>query len=99
MFSLITTAELILLSIVIGASNGQFSSIFKKVSALQSKNNFSFAIVVGDLFGDPNTLEEGPLDGLLEGRLPIPLPTYFTLGSHALPERVTHRLAANNNEV
>lgn len=35
---------------------------------------------------------EGAISSLLDGSIVVPLPTYFTVGKHALPEKVTERL-------
>ncbi|KAG9237508.1 CwfJ C-terminus 1-domain-containing protein-like protein [Amylocarpus encephaloides] len=74
--------------IIIGELNGQLKSVFTKISALHTKNNFSFAIVTGNLFADDNdTVSE-----LLSGNIVIPLPTYFTVGTNPLPPRVIEKI-------
>ena len=37
-------------SVVIGDVDGQFRAVFQKVNALHAKNNFAFALIVGNLF-------------------------------------------------
>jgi hypothetical protein len=56
---------------------------------LHSKNNFSFAIIAGDLFDEDNDA----VADLLAEKFPIPLPTYFTVGVKPLPQRVVERLS------
>ncbi|KAH8814932.1 CwfJ C-terminus 2-domain-containing protein-like protein [Xylogone sp. PMI_703] len=75
--------------IVLGDVDGQLSTVFKKLAALHSKNDFSFAIVSGNLFGENDTL----VDDLLSNKIPIPLPTYFTVGSIPLPQRIVDRIS------
>lgn len=69
--------------------------MFKKITALHSANSFSFAIVVGDLFGDLFT----DIEPLLEGRIKIPLTTYFSQGNSVLPEAVAQKLEENGGEL
>ena len=94
-------------SIVTGAVEGQLRSFFTKLSTLHAKNNFALAIITGDLFSNPapateaedvapepqdNSTTDKDLDDLLNGRIDIPLPTYFPLSRHPLPPRVTAKL-------
>ncbi|KAI9808918.1 MAG: hypothetical protein M1827_007143 [Pycnora praestabilis] len=89
--------------IVIGDANSQFPAVFSKLTTLHSKNAFSLAIIVGNLFADPTTAapgnDEAFLDSLLNGAITIPLPTYFSLGKHALPPRVIQKLESNAGEL
>lgn len=39
------------------------------------------------------------MDALLSGSIPIPLPTYFTLGIHALPAKVIEKLENSDGEL
>ena len=53
----------------------------------------SFAIVVGDLFGDGSREDESEqIRALLDGSLAVPLPTYFSIGNHPLPQPVIEKL-------
>jgi hypothetical protein len=84
-------------SIVIGSLNGQLQLAFSKLAKLQPKQNFSFAIIVGDLFGDgssENELEE--ITALLEGKIEVVLPTYFSLGNRPLPTQVIEKIQAHD---
>ncbi|KAI9835281.1 MAG: hypothetical protein M1819_002425 [Sarea resinae] len=88
--------------IITGAINGQFAAVFKKVATLHSKNAFALAIIAGNLFADPQTStseDDENVDALLNGRITIPLPTYFSLGSHALPEAVIKKLESSAGEL
>ena len=87
-FSDITYTDQI--SFVLGSVNGQLRSAFSKLSTLHAKNVFSFAIATGNLFGEDQDDEQ--LADLLEGRLEIPCPTYFTVGTTPLPPRVVERI-------
>jgi hypothetical protein len=87
-FSDITYTDQI--SFVLGSVNGQLRSAFSKLSTLHAKNVFSFAIATGNLFGEDQDDEQ--LTDLLEGRLEIPCPTYFTVGTTPLPPRVVERI-------
>lgn len=61
---------------------------FTKVSSLHAKNSFSLAIVAGNLFAGDDTA----VDDLLAGNIIIPLPTYFTVGTTALPQRIIDKI-------
>ncbi|KAI9720584.1 MAG: hypothetical protein M1812_002764 [Candelaria pacifica] len=81
--------------IVVGDVNGQFPAVFKKLSALHTKNAFSLAIIAGNLFADPadtSTTNDEDITALFDGTITIPLPTYFALGSHTLPPRIVEKL-------
>ncbi|KAJ5302004.1 hypothetical protein PENANT_c050G06946 [Penicillium antarcticum] len=83
--------------VVIGSVNGQLSAVFTKLAKLQPKQNFSFAIIVGDLFGDCSTEAElNEITGLLQGNTVVPLPTYFTVGNQPLPTRVIEKIQADD---
>ncbi|KAJ5985184.1 hypothetical protein N7522_012380 [Penicillium canescens] len=83
--------------VVIGSVNGQLSAVFTKLAKLQPKQNFSFAIIVGDLFGDCSTEAElNEITGLLQGNTVVPLPTYFTVGNRPLPTRVIEKIQADD---
>jgi hypothetical protein len=64
-----------------------------KLSTLHSKNNFSFAIVAGDLFNE----DDDAVADLLAENISIPLPTYFTVGVKPLPQRVVDRLSKDED--
>lgn len=71
--------------------------VFTKLAKLHVKQNFAFAIIAGDLFGDCSTEHElQQLTALLQGTISVPLPTYFTLGSKALPPPVIEQIEAND---
>lgn len=74
--------------IVVGAVNGQLQLAFTKLSTLHSKNNFSLAIVTGNLFSE----DDDTVSDLLANKIAIPLPTYFTIGTQALPARIVERI-------
>ena len=76
-------------SFVIGNVNGQLESAFAKLTALHSKNNFSLALVVGNLF---NEQDDGAVTNLLEGKIEVPVSTYFTVGNTALPSRIVEKI-------
>ncbi|KAL2060164.1 hypothetical protein VTL71DRAFT_9559 [Oculimacula yallundae] len=74
--------------LVLGDIYGQLQSTFTKVSSLHAKNSFSLAIVAGNLFAEDDTA----VDDLLGGKIQIPLPTYFTVGTTALPQRIIDKI-------
>ncbi|PSS16926.1 hypothetical protein M430DRAFT_59319 [Amorphotheca resinae ATCC 22711] len=74
--------------IVLGDVNGQLQPAFTKISALHAKNNFSLALVCGNLFSEDND----DVANLLSGNITIPLPTYFTVGSTPLPQRIIEKI-------
>lgn len=49
--------------------------------------------------GKEQTETERDLTDLLEGRIEVPIPAYFTFGSRALPERVKARIQQAGGEV
>ncbi|KAI1409028.1 CwfJ C-terminus 1-domain-containing protein-like protein [Hypoxylon sp. FL1857] len=76
--------------IVLGNVNGKLESAFQKLATLHQKQNFAFAIVTGDLFGLDQ--DDETISRLLNGDIQVPLSTYFTVGTIALPERVVERV-------
>ncbi|KAK5658881.1 hypothetical protein OQA88_1695 [Cercophora sp. LCS_1] len=80
---------------VFGSINGRLAAAFGKLAALNAKNNFSFAMVAGDLFDDVSSQDPDELKALLDGQIAIPCPTYFTVGTRALPPDVLERISAN----
>lgn len=83
--------------IAIGNVNCELREVFTKLAKLQAKQNFAFAIIAGDLFGDCTTEKElDEVTALLQGTTVVPLPTYFTLGSRPLPTRVVEKIEAED---
>lgn len=79
--------------VVIGGVNSAFKEVFTKLQKLQPKQNFSFAIIVGDLFrGGSDSGDDEAISALLQGKITIPLPTYFTVGNHTIPQSVIEKL-------
>ncbi|KAI0482393.1 CwfJ C-terminus 2-domain-containing protein-like protein [Xylariaceae sp. FL0804] len=76
--------------IVLGSLNGKLEAAFQKLATLQQKQNFSFAIITGNLFEDSQ--DSAVVKELLDGKIQIPLSTYFTVGTIALPEPVVARI-------
>lgn len=86
-----------LCSAVIGNVNCALNEVFTKLARLQAKQNFSFAIVAGDLFGDCSKEEDlKQISALLQGNISVPLPTYFSVGSHPIPTRVIEKIQADD---
>jgi len=50
------------------------------------------AILTGDVFSP--TQDDESLNALLDGTLQVPLPTYFTIGTHPLPPRIAAKVEA-----
>lgn len=82
-----------LCSIVLGSLNGSLAPAFKKLATLHAKNSFALALLTGDVFA-PET-DDATIDSLLSGAYEIPLPTYFTVGRHPLPERIAAKVQAD----
>jgi hypothetical protein len=80
-------------SFVFGGINGQLEAAFKKLTTLHSKNNFSLAIATGNLFAEAQ--DDDIIKALLDGNISIPCPTYFTVGSHALPPAVVQKIESD----
>ena len=69
---------------------------------MHAKTSFSFAIVLGNLFADPSQAseqDERNVASLLNGDISVPLPTYFTVATHALPQPVVEALERNDDEL
>lgn len=82
---------------VIGDVNGQFKAVFQKLGALHAKNNFAFAIIVGNLFA--NGVDDPDVQALVDGKIDVALPAYFALGSHPIPPKVVEKLESSNDEL
>ncbi|TVY47695.1 CWF19-like protein [Lachnellula occidentalis] len=74
--------------IVLGDINGQLQPVFTKLSTLHAKNSFAFAIVTGNLFSEDNDA----VTELLTNKITIPLPTYFTVDTTPLPQRIIEKI-------
>lgn len=71
--------------------------MFTKLAKLHTKQNFAFAIIVGNLFGDCSTEAElNEISALLQGNIHVPLTTYFTVGSRPLPTRIVEKIEADD---
>lgn len=66
---------------------------FKKLTTLHAKNNFALALVVGNLFAEAQ--DDDAVSALLDGRIAVPCPTYFTVGTTALPPAVIKKIEAD----
>ncbi|KAJ5585501.1 uncharacterized protein N7459_005301 [Penicillium hispanicum] len=83
--------------IVLGGVNCQLRTAFTKLAKLHVKQNFAFAIIVGNLFGDCSTETElDEISALLHGNINVPLPTYFTVGNLPLPTRIVEKIEADD---
>ena len=51
--------------------------------------------MTGNLFAEAETQDQDELDALLDGRIPIACPTYFTVGTTPLPPRVVEKIEAD----
>lgn len=77
--------------------NCALQEVFTKLAKLHVKQNFSFAIIAGDLFGNCSSEEDlNQISALLQGNISVPLPTYFTVGSHPIPTRIVERIESND---
>ena len=89
-------------SVVVGGVNGHFADVFRKLTTLNQKNPFSFALIVDDLFADPSISspsDEENLTALLNGSVPVPFTTYFSIGKRPLPPRIIEKIASSDGEV
>ncbi|KAG9246591.1 CwfJ C-terminus 2-domain-containing protein-like protein [Calycina marina] len=74
--------------IVVGEVRGQLFPVFAKLSILQAKQDFTLALITGNLFSE----DDETVADLIAGKIVVPLPTYFTVGSTALPKSILDRL-------
>ncbi|EDN10101.1 conserved hypothetical protein [Histoplasma mississippiense (nom. inval.)] len=83
--------------IVLGSVKWSIKEVFAKLAKLQAKQNFAFAIISGDLFGDGSDEEElSDIVALLDGTINVPLPTYFTVGNHPIPARIIEKIESDD---
>ncbi|KAF2876607.1 CwfJ C-terminus 1-domain-containing protein-like protein [Massariosphaeria phaeospora] len=88
--------------IVVGDVDGQFPAVFQKLAGLHAKNNFAFALVVGNLFAAPGTEtaeDEANVESLINGKIEIPFTVYFALGNSPLPTPVVQKLQSSDDEL
>ncbi|CAI4216327.1 unnamed protein product [Parascedosporium putredinis] len=78
--------------LILGGVNGQLKAAFGKIAALQTKNNFSLLLITGNLFGED---DDDDVTALLNGEISVALPTYFTVGTTALPPRICQKVEAD----
>ncbi|KAF1930320.1 uncharacterized protein M421DRAFT_3398 [Didymella exigua CBS 183.55] len=87
---------------VIGDVDGQFKAVFQKVNALHAKNNFAFALIVGNLFASTESSSDvtgRDVQSLIDGKIEVALPTYFALGGRALPPAAVEKLQSSDDEL
>jgi len=87
-----------LYSVIVGNVNGKITELFAKLATLHAKNSFAFAIIAGNLFAEGDRDEE-EITKLLNGKLVVPLPTYFAIGNQPLPPNVIERLENQDGEL
>ncbi|RKF72094.1 CWF19-like protein mug161 [Golovinomyces cichoracearum] len=87
----ITALKTNIVRIVVGDVNGQYQSLFDKLAVLHAKNDFSFALIVGNLFSE----DQSCVNDLIAGKFSIPIPTYFTVGNIPLPPQAIDRIKEN----
>ncbi len=75
-------------SIVLGSVDGRFAAAFKKLATLHAKNQFACCIATGNLFAGEGGDSDDELAQLLAGQIPVPVTTYFTVGTRPFPPRV-----------
>lgn len=88
--------------VVTGDINGQLNQFFTKLSTLQARQQFAFAIIAGNLFADPENIsaqEAEELAKLVKGEIEVPVTTYFSIGHRALPSIVIEKLQSNDGEL
>ncbi|KAI9868667.1 MAG: hypothetical protein M1813_004517 [Trichoglossum hirsutum] len=85
--------------IVVGSINGRFADVFSKLTALQAKNPFTLAIILGDLFAAPDSEDDEAITNLLNGTIRVPFHTYFSIGQHPLPQRIINKIGKDVGEV
>lgn len=87
---------------VIGNVSGQFKAVLQKLGALHAKNNFVLAIITGDLFADSGNAgdtADTDVQALVDGKIEVPLPTYFALGRCPFPSAVVEKLESSSDEL
>ncbi|KAF1979752.1 CwfJ domain-containing protein [Bimuria novae-zelandiae CBS 107.79] len=87
---------------VIGDVNGHFPAVLGKLATLHAKQNFALVIIAGNLFASPSDATEEDAKNvqlLIDGKIDIPVPTYFALGSNAFPKEVVEKLASSDDEL
>ncbi|KAL9113608.1 MAG: hypothetical protein Q9227_002346 [Pyrenula ochraceoflavens] len=90
----------ILRSIVFGSVNGALKDAFNRLTKIQAKSSLSFAIFLGDFFGEETSdAHNEELMALIKGDIAIPLPSYFTVGSRSLPSQVIEKLERDDDQL
>lgn len=88
--------------VVTGDINGKLSEFFTKLAGLQSKQNFAFALISGNLFADADATSPSEADDLaklIKGEIGVPVATYFSIGNRQLPETVVEKLNSSDGEL
>jgi hypothetical protein len=71
------------------------SGLFARIATINAKHGpFDIVLVAGDLFSGENEV-----DRVLSGEFKVVVPTFFTLGKRALPEKVIERVKEKEGEV
>lgn len=87
---------------MVGDVNGHFPAVLQKLAALQAKQNFTLVIIAGDLFASPSDSteeDEKSVEDLINGKIEIPVPTYFALARNSFPKEVVDKLSSSDDEL
>ncbi|CCJ30061.1 unnamed protein product [Pneumocystis jirovecii] len=84
--------------LVFGSSDGNFKKIFEKTCILNKKHNFDFLLCIGDFLPEFNTNDSEVID-LVEGKIHIPIITYFSIGKQRLHKEIEEKAFKNNGEI
>ncbi|KAE8244650.1 hypothetical protein A4X13_0g6402 [Tilletia indica] len=84
--------------LVVGPPAGQLQTLISKTNAINNKHGpFDALFILGNLFS-PDTAEEEAAQ-LINKSITCTIPTYFTLGTHPLPQLIQHIINDNQPPV
>ena len=81
---------------------GAFTAVFEKLTKINTKQGFALAILVGDVFADPtyaSAEDDEAVLRLVQGKIEVPIPTYFTIGKQPLPQKILEKLQQSEDEL
>ncbi|KAG0171603.1 hypothetical protein DFQ29_008756 [Apophysomyces sp. BC1021] len=90
--------ELYLNRLVTGSVHGKFSEFFAKAQSIHEKHGpFDALLCTGDFFGKDSS--ESEINDLVNGKIDVPLTTYFIIGHNPIPEAIQKHIESTDGEV
>lgn len=94
--------------LVLGSIQGSLTAFVAKLSSINKKNGpFDLCLCLGDFLGvskgegneGTEEQDEDQVDALLQGKIVLPLPTYFTFGGKPFSSKVIKKIESGEGDL